>query len=151
VRKYGSDVSLSIVGEGELRPTVQSQIDRLGLGNIATLRGALHGEALESAYEDADLLLLTSVNESFGLVLVEAMTKGLPIVSVNIPAVRNVVVNGVNGLLAESAPQAVADAIHTILTDKALYSEVSGNNLAKARDYDWSTVAAELSAIYAKV
>jgi glycosyltransferase involved in cell wall biosynthesis len=79
------------------------------------------------------------------------MTKGLPIVSVNIPAVRNVVVNGVNGLLAESAPQAVADAIHTILTDKALYSEVSGNNLAKARDYDWSTVAAELSAIYAKV
>jgi glycosyltransferase involved in cell wall biosynthesis len=150
VQKYGSDVSLSIVGEGELRSAVHSQIDRLALGNIATLRGALHGEALESAYEDADLLLLTSVNESFGLVLVEAMTKGLPIVSVDIPAVRNVVVNGVNGLLVESAPQAVANAIHMLLTDKTLYTEVSRNNLAKARDYDWSAVAAELSAIYAR-
>jgi glycosyltransferase involved in cell wall biosynthesis len=151
VQKHGGDVSLSLVGEGELRPAVQSQIDRLALGNIVTMHGALHGEALESAYEGADLLLLTSVNESFGLVLVEAMTKGLPIVSVNIPAVRDVVVNGVNGLLAEPAPQAVADAIHALLTDKALYSEVSRNNLAKARGYDWNVVAAELSAIYARV
>ena len=38
--------------------------------------------------------------------------------------------------------------IHTLLTDGALYSEVSRNNLEKARDYDWSGVAKEISAVY---
>jgi glycosyltransferase involved in cell wall biosynthesis len=148
VKRHGSHLKLSIVGDGEMRSAVQSQIDRLALRDIVTLRGALHGEALQSAYEDSDLLLLTSTNESFGLVLIEAMTKGLPIVSVNIPAVRDVVVSGENGLLAESTPEAVADAIHTLLADEALYSEISGNNLEKARDYDWSVVTNDLAAVY---
>jgi glycosyltransferase involved in cell wall biosynthesis len=148
VKRYGRHLALSIVGDGEMRSAVASQIGRLALTGIVTLRGPLHGEALQSAYEESDLLLLTSTNESFGLVLIEAMTKGLPIVSVNIPAVRDVVVSGENGLLAESTPEAVADAIHRLLTDGALYSEVSGNNLEKARDYDWSGVAKEISAVY---
>lgn len=148
VRKYGNDVSLTIVGEGEIRSAVQSQIDRLGLGDIVVLHGSLHGEALQSVYEDSDLLLLTSTNESFGLVFIEAMTKGLPIVSVNIPAVRNVVINGVNGLLAESTPEDVAAAVHTLLVDNALYSAVSGSNLAKSRNYDWKVIAENLATIY---
>jgi glycosyltransferase involved in cell wall biosynthesis len=148
LKKHGRHLRLSIVGDGEMRSAVQSQIDRLALGDVVTLRGRLHGEALQSAYEDSDLLLLTSTNESFGLVLIEAMTKGLPIVSVNIPAVRDVVVSGENGLLAEPTPEAVADAIYTLLADEALYSEISRNNLEKARDYDWSVVANDLSAVH---
>ena len=148
VRKYGDDVRLMIVGEGEIKPAVQSQIDRLGLGDIVKLRGSLHGAAVQSAYEDSDLLLLTSTNESFGLVLIEAMTKGLPIVSVNIPAVRNVVTSGVNGLLVEPVPGAVAAAIHTLLVDRSLYSAVSRNNLAKSRDYGWEVIAEEIARVY---
>jgi glycosyltransferase involved in cell wall biosynthesis len=148
VRKYGDNVRLMIVGEGEAKAAVRSQIDRLGLGDIVSLRGPLRGAAVQSAYEESDLLLLTSTNESFGLVLIEAMTKGLPIVSVNIPAVRNVVSSGVNGLLAEPIPAAVADAIHTLLTDGALYSAVSRNNLAKSRDYDWEVIAEEIASVY---
>jgi glycosyltransferase involved in cell wall biosynthesis len=148
VKRHGSHLRLSIVGDGEMRSAVQSHIDRLALREIVTLRGPLHGEALQSAYEDSDLLLLTSTNESFGLVLIEAMTKGLPIVSVNIPAVRDVVMSGENGLLAESTPEAVADAIHTLLADEALYSEVSRNNLEKARDYEWNVVTNDLATVY---
>lgn len=148
VKKYGSEIRLAIVGEGEIRSAVQSHIDRLKLGGIVTLRGLLYGEALQAVYEDSDLLLLTSASESFGLVLIEAMAKGLPIVSVNIPAVRNLVANGVNGLLPESTPDAVADAIHMLLVDEDLYSAVSRNNLVKSRDYDWKAVVEEIAAIY---
>jgi len=151
LRRYGNDISLAIVGEGEARRAVESQIDDLGLRDVVALHGSLHGAALQSAYEDSDLLLLTSTNESFGLVFIEAMTKALPIVSVNIPAVRNVVINGVNGLLAESTPEAVADAIHTLLADKDLYSSVSRNNLATSRDYDWKVIAENLATIYDSV
>lgn len=146
VRKYGSNVRLTLAGDGELREQLEAQAGRLGLAGIVTFPGALHGEALEKEYEQSDLLVLTSTKESFGLVFIEAMTKGVPIVSVDIPAVRNVVENGVNGLLARQEPEAVADAIHALLDDPALYEKVSRNNLAKARNYDWDVVAAEIMA-----
>ena len=80
------------------------------------------------------------------------MTKGVPIVSVDIPAVRNVVENGVNGLLAQQDPEFLADAIHNVLADPARYQEMSRNNLAKVRNYDWDLVAAEVAAkVYAPV
>ena len=146
--RYDSKIHLTIVGEGDMRPAIEAEIDQLGLGSTVSLPGAFHGAALESMYEVSDLLLLTSIFESFGLVLIEAMTKALPIVSVNIPAVRNVVTSGVNGLLVESAPEAVAEAIHALLADEELYAKISMNNLAKSHDYTWSATARQVSLIY---
>ena len=80
------------------------------------------------------------------------MTKGVPIVSVDIPAVGNVVENGVNGVLAQQDPESVAAAFHAVLTDPARYEQMSRNNLAKARIYDWDMVAAEImTKVYAPV
>ena len=148
VRRYGRDVGLVIVGDGETRADVRARITRLGLSDIVTLSGPKHGQELQSAYEQSDLLLLTSTNESFGLVLIEAMTKGLPIVSVNIPAVRNVVANGVNGILADPKADSLADAVNTLLANQDLYAMVSRNNLRTARGYGWQAVAQDMAAIY---
>jgi len=148
MERYDSNIQLTMVGEGELRPAIEAEIDRLGLATTAALRGAFYGEALESIYQASDLLLLTSFEESFPLVFIEAMTKALPIVSVNIPSVRNVVTSGVNGFLAEPTPEAVAEAIHSILTDKEFYAEVSRRNLAKSHDYRWNAVVEKISRIY---
>lgn len=146
--KYNSNFLLVIVGDGDLRPSIEEEIRRLGLSELVSLAGTRYGAALESTYEESDLLILTSIFESFGLVLVEAMTKGLPIVSVRIPAVRNVVLDGVNGLLAESEPGALADAMYELLTDEDLYGKFSLNNLAAAQRYTWGSVARKISAAY---
>lgn len=152
LRKYGRDLRVTLAGEGELREKLEAQVSRLGLAGNVTFAGALHGEQLEAAYQDADLLALTSNQESFGLVFIEAMTKGVPIVSVDIPAVGNVVENGVNGVLAQQDPESVAAAFHAVLTDPARYEQMSRNNLAKARIYDWDMVAAEImTKVYAPV
>lgn len=149
--RYDSDFHLTIVGEGDMRPAIEAEIRRLDLGTLVTLAGARHGEALESSYAAADLLILTSVFESFGLVLVEAMTKALPIVSVNIPAVRNVALDEVNGLLVPSDPEALADAMHTLLTDPDLYAKISVNNLGAAHRYTWGAVVEKISAAYSGI
>lgn len=146
--KYGADFQLSIVGDGDLRPDIESEIRQLELGSLVRLVGPRYGAALESMYEESDLFILSSIFESFGLVLVEAMAKALPIVSVYIPAVRNVVHDGENGLLVESAPEALAYAIHQLLTDKDFYAKVSINNLAAAHRYTWEAVANKISAVY---
>lgn len=146
--KYGKDFQLTIVGDGDLRPQIESEIRRLELGSHVDLVGPRYGAALESTYEQSDLLLLTSVFESFGLVLVEGMAKALPIVSVQIPAVRNVVLDEVNGLLVDSTPAALADAINRLLSDRDLYAKVSINNLSSARRYTWESVVSKISVAY---
>lgn len=146
--KYGADIQLSIVGEGDLRGAIESEVSRLDIGSLVNLVGTLHGAALESMYEESDLFILTSVFESFGLVLVEAMAKALPIVSVYIPAVRNVVFDEENGLLVESTPEALADAVHRLLSDRDFYAKVSMNNLAASRRYTWGAVVDKISAAY---
>ena len=148
IRRHGGGVRLTIVGEGELKDDIRVQIARLGLNGIVTLHGPLYGRQLQSVYEQSDLLLLTSTHESFGIVLIEAMTKGLPIVSVNIPCVRNVVASGINGILSESTPDAVADAVHTLLIDHDLYEAVSMNNLERARSFGWQSIAKDMGTIY---
>ena len=151
VEKYGSNVELSIVGDGEDRRAVQLHVKQLGLSEVVTMCGPSHGEELESIYERSDLFILTSTRESFGLVLIEAMSKGVPIVCVNIPAVRNVVVNNLNGLLVESDPVALADAIRTLLVDEALYSKFSQNNLIKSCSFNWNAIAREFEMAYKSI
>jgi glycosyltransferase involved in cell wall biosynthesis len=146
--KYGTDLQLSIVGDGDLRSAIESEIHQLDLGSMVRLVGAHYGDELESIYEESDLLILTSIFESFGLVLVEAMAKALPIVSVYIPAVRNVMLDEVNGLLVKSTPEALADAIHRLLTDSDFYAKVSVNNLAASHRYTWKSVVNKISAVY---
>ncbi|HMK63224.1 MAG TPA: glycosyltransferase family 4 protein [Acidimicrobiales bacterium] len=151
LRRSDQTATLRIVGDGAERSRTASAIERLGMTDAVTLLGTLRGPDLESQYEEADAFILTSAYESFGLCLVEAMTKGLPIVTVNIPAVRNVVSDGVNGLLVEQNAEAVAEAIHRLFTDAVLYSTISRNNLAKARQFDWRVIAGEVSALYESI
>lgn len=151
VNRYGSGVRLAIVGEGETRNAISVLISRLKLDGIVTMFGSLHGKELESVYEQSDLLLLTSINEALPLVLIEAMAKALPIVCVDIPELRNVVTSGTNGLLVEPTPEALADAIHRLLTDQDLYSMASRNNLELSRSYGWRGIARETAAIYASL
>jgi glycosyltransferase involved in cell wall biosynthesis len=147
-RRNRVPVRLTIVGDGALRDEILGQITRLGLDDIVTMAGPMRGAELEAAYEQADLMMLTSVNESFGIVLIEAMAKALPIVSVDIPAVRNVVTNGENGLLTVPSAEAIADAMDALLTDRELYASVSKNNLEKAPGFSWREIATELADLY---
>jgi glycosyltransferase involved in cell wall biosynthesis len=148
LRTGGRKATLTVIGDGPEKSKTLSMIERLGLTGAVTLLGTLHGPDLESQYERADALILTSTNESFGLVLIEAMTKGLPIVTVDIPAVRNVVADGVNGLLAPQNPEAIADSIQRLFSDDGLYSALSGHNLSEARGYSWDATATAVSSVY---
>jgi glycosyltransferase involved in cell wall biosynthesis len=151
LRRSSRKATLTVVGDGPEESKMRSMIERLGLSDAVTLLGTLHGTDLESQYERADALILTSTNESFGLVLIEAMAKGLPIVTVDIPAVRNVVADGVNGLLAAQNPEAVAESIHRLFSDPNLYSALSRHNVAEAGRYSWGVSADAVSGVYASL
>jgi len=95
--------NLKIVGEGNLQPEYLALSKRLGLEKKVEFLGKLNEAGLIKALQNADLLILPSINsnEAFGLVLIEAMACGLPVIASNLPGVRSVFEDKKEGLLVE--------------------------------------------------
>jgi phosphatidylinositol alpha-mannosyltransferase len=87
--------------------------------------------------------------ESFGIVLVEAMAAGLPMVASDIPGYREVVRDGIDGMLVPPRdPAALARAVSEILDDPDTAKRFGEAGRARAARYSWVTVAAEIEEIY---
>ena len=90
--------------------------------------------------------------ESFGIVLVEAMAAGLPVVASDIPGYREVVRDGVEGILVPPGdPGAVAGAVDGILGDSEQGASLGAAGRERAREYSWDAVAAEVESVYREV
>lgn len=141
-----------IVGDGDLRATYQAHAERLGLTGRVRFAGRVSDAALPDYYRLADVTVLPSVTmgEAFGLVLVESMACGTPVIATNLPGVRTVVNHGRTGLLiAPHAPADLAQAIRRILNDETARRAMGqrGRALVEAR-YGWEQIGARLETIY---
>lgn len=135
--RRGRAVDVRIVGQGPCRPALRAQVDRLGLADRVALLGHVPFAALAREYRGAGAFCLPSRQEGFGIVYLEAMAAGLPIVACRGSAVPEVVTDGECGLLVPpgDAP-ALADALERVLFDPALASALGRAGRARVRDYD---------------
>lgn len=112
------DVVLHIIGAGPRLEEYRSLAETLNVGNHVRFLGFIEHEEMPKYYAEADLFVLPSRRESFGLVLAEAMACGLPVVSTTAGAIPEVVEDGVTGILVPSDdPESLADAINSLLGD----------------------------------
>ncbi|HLC41478.1 MAG TPA: glycosyltransferase family 4 protein [Methylomirabilota bacterium] len=110
------EAHLMIAGDGELRETLDREADTLGVRHALTLLGARSDVPI--VLSAADLVVLPSLNEGMGRVLVEAMALGKAVVATSVGGVPHVVVDGETGLLVPpSDPDALAKAIIALLTN----------------------------------
>lgn len=146
-----SDLRLVVAGHGD----EASALDTLDTPLRARVRmlGSVPNEDLPPYHAAADVLLAPSVGgESFGIVLVEAMAAGLPVVASRIPGYDEVVTDGAEGFLVPARDDAaVAAAAGRLLDDPELARRMGAAGRERARRYDWGTVAGELEAIYREV
>jgi D-inositol-3-phosphate glycosyltransferase len=105
---------------------------------------------LSTYYRAADVVLVPSRSESFGLVALEAAACGTPVVAAAVGGLRTLVEHGRTGFLVERRDPAVFAAYtEQILDNPALARELSAGAAGRARNYTWSTAAARLRRIYA--
>ncbi len=112
---------LRIVGEGELRPQLERQIAALGIGGRVDLPGST--DLIEEEYVRAQLFVIPSTYESFGLVTAEALAQGLPAVGfADCPGTNELIQPGVNGVLAQGADRvaALAASLRTMMSSPDL-------------------------------
>ena len=97
----------------------------------------------------ADVFAFPSEIEAFGLVVLEAMAAGVPVVTTNAPGLRDVVVDGVSGLLCPvGEPDAMATLIAKVLADVDLRRRLTAQALVDAEQYDWRLVAQRYLTVY---
>lgn len=107
-----------VTGDGSSRSAMQHVLTGAGLEDRVIFTGVLTGQALHDAYASQDVFAFTSVSETQGLVLVEAMAAGVPVIALDAPGVREVVRDRQNGRLLpqNTRPSDVCKAIEGIAT-----------------------------------
>jgi glycosyltransferase involved in cell wall biosynthesis len=147
VHQLGDRVHLHIFGEGAERPHIEAEIARLGLTNAVTLHGAIPHP--QDALRQIRLLVLPSAAEGFGLVLIEAMAAGIPVVATDAPGIRNVVHHNQTGLLVPVAsPAALAQALARLIDDAPLRDSLIRQAAADVRQrFTWHQVLPQYRAL----
>jgi len=145
------DARLVVVGRGRPLEGYRRFAARQGWSPAdVVFAGYVLAEDLPRYYQACDVFCAPNTGqESFGIVLLEGMAAGAPIVASDIPGYRDVLTHGVEGLLVERQnPGALADAVCRLLGAPELRASMRRAGQAKARRFDWPTVAAEVLAYY---
>ena len=144
-----SDLRLVIVGDGPMRRWYASFATRHDMDDVI-MAGYVAAADLPRYYASCDVFCAPNTgDESFGIVLLEAMASGKPIVATDIDGFRTVVTPGREGLLVERKnARGLAEALRTLLQDPALRQEMGRRGTETARRYDWERIVDELIAIY---
>ncbi|MGD2136187.1 MAG: glycosyltransferase family 4 protein [Gemmatimonadales bacterium] len=152
LRKERAASAVTIVGDGPERRALARLVRASGLDDAVRLTGQVKLEALIRHYASCAVFCLPSRQEGFGIVLLEAMAAGKPIVACRDTAAEEIVEDGVNGLLVPPGdPTALANAIQRLLHDPALRRRYGTANAAKVRRYTPHTAAQRLLAAVAPV
>lgn len=129
---------------------IESLISDLRLDDHVELVGKVGRDRLPLYYNGADICVFPSVNEGFGVVTIEAMSCGRPVVGTSAHEGGGHLSHGENALLAETAStDSLVDRIERLLADGELYEEIRENGYASVQEnYSWDAVGDDLKAIY---
>ena len=113
-------------------------------------RGVTTEEEKAAAYARATIFAMPSDHETFGHTYLEAWSAGLPVIAGDIPPLREIVREGVDGLHAENEPGSIARAILSLLDDPARARAMGAAGRERAREWSWERVAERTLEAYAK-
>jgi D-inositol-3-phosphate glycosyltransferase len=150
------DVSVTIIGgdpwggsPDEEMARLQEMRTELGVIDIVTFMAAKDQDELPEYYAAAEMVVMPSHYESFGMVALEAMAMGTPVVASEVGGLAFLIQDGVNGFLVPSRdPEALAERIYTLLNDENCQRQLSRQAASKAQQYDWALIVDRMLNVY---
>ena len=159
VRRLPAEIRprLTLIGDGPERAPLEAQIARDGLGDRVAVRGRVSEAELRDAYAASKVLVLPSIldargdTEGLGVVLLEAMSYGVPVIGSDLGGITDIVRNGETGLLVPPGdPDALSGALQRVARDSGLASRLGEAGRAHvATAFGWPAIMAQWEECYA--
>lgn len=154
-KKNQQESILWIIGEGDEREALESQAEKSGIKNIK-FWGQVQNNKLPDFYAAASIFVAPSIidskgdTEGQGVILLEAMASGTPIISTNVGGIPEVISEGKTGLLVQANSSAeLSDAITHLLNNKKQAKELTSNALDSVKkDYAWPVVSKQFISLF---
>lgn len=145
------DVKLVFAGRGEMQEELTELAVELGIKNDVIFTGFINDELKPLYYKAADIFCLPSITmaEAFGIVNLEAMASGIPVISSKLGGIPDVVSDKETGLLVKPKDsKALADAVIFLLENEDIARKMGNNGKRKVREYSWGKIAEKTEEIY---
>ncbi len=146
------DAKLIIAGKGGMIDELRAQVNYLGLGNKVYFTGYLGSKDVQKMYKCADVAVFPSTYEPFGIVALEGMLSGTPVVVSDVGGLNEIVEHGVNGMKSYAGnANSLADSILSLLFNPDLCEKVTKNAKEKVKaEYNWTKITDETHFTYEK-
>lgn len=144
----GNCFRLLIIGDGSQRTELEKAAEDLGLKENVIFCGKVEHEEIRNFYHASDLFLFASQSETQGIVLLEAMAAGLPIVAVYGSGVCDVVEDGINGYLTELDVDTWAERIERIVCNEDMRRKMKRKSILIAKEYLSHNIAKKVAGYY---
>ncbi len=152
VRQRHPDATLDIVGTGPERDRLLRLAGELGLGESVKFRGYVAEADLGRVLGEMDCFAFASESETFGIVLAQAMSIGLPIAVTASSCLPEVVTDGKNGFVGANTPAGLAEAMLRLMDSPDAADRMARENRRKAvEEYDWNVIAAQYMRVFRQV
>jgi glycosyltransferase involved in cell wall biosynthesis len=151
VLKEIPDARLRIAGKGTLRKVLSSMVKALGIEENVDFLGYVPDELLNPLFSSSDIFVLpSSFGESFGIVILEAMASGTPVIGTKVGGIEEILGYGKYGILVNpSEPSELAEAMVSLMNDQELRRGLERKGLRRVRkEYDWRVVARKVMGVY---
>lgn len=139
--KQKSDYQFIVIGEGSLLNTLKQQYD------IPTIHFLGFRKDVEKILPDLDAFIFTSKNEGFGLVILEAMAAGVPVISNQYPAVKEIIQHGINGFITTNEKEIIKQ-LDIILENETLKNTVVKNARNFVQQFDIPQMINKIEKVY---
>lgn len=145
---------LLIVGDGDLKNYLRNLVKELGLDSYVNFYGSVPHENVIDLMKKALIFVAPSITysssiEGTPIVLLEAMSVGLPIITTKVGGIPEIIKDGINGIIVnEKNSDALSKAIIKLLLEPELMSEMSFNNFRDSKIYDWDKISKQIIKTY---
>ncbi|MDR1655853.1 MAG: glycosyltransferase [Treponema sp.] len=151
IREEHPDTVLLIVGNGPDLDSFKKEVEELELTDCCFFPGYLKRDELSLAYAVSDIFVFPSITETQGLVTIEAMLSGLPVVAIGEMGTIEVMNGDNGGFMVKNDPEQFREKVCMLLSDRELYEQKVLDARAHAKSWTIDTMAERLQGIYEKV
>lgn len=142
------NLRLVLLGDGPQAEALRQLVGELEITDRVTFTGKVPFEEVPNYLKAADLFSFASITETQGLVTLEAMASGLPVVAVDGPGTKDILEDGKQGFLVENDPEALANGIVNLVENSGLIGKFKSAALRASRTYDNHRLGRKMLKVY---